>query len=293
MPVEMSGELGASPLDYFGYASANFTDDNASGSGFTHDRAISNLSVVHMNDAALAVSPPTWKDSLQILFQQYERKWLEGMVKPVEDIDRTKQVQTILEKLNHPMFNPSASWISHELNGPINQYKIESDVRSAIGISSEHFQSTIQALHASYHTTVNQMFELDRSIQEKLKRVNDLHTHLSTLPIFSPTLSATSPLQSTISHFTEQMLEAECIDKEYPVFMHTVGMFHQLRSLMKLSHMFHEKELRNPCNICMDKETDMVLVPCGHTYCSECSKKTRTICFLCRTQVLQKQKLYF
>ena len=75
--------------------------------------------------------------------------------------------------------------------------------------------------------------------------------------------------------------------------MHTVGVFHQLRSLMKLSHAFHEPELKNPCTICMNEEIDVVMVPCGHVFCKECSKKTLTICFLCRTQVLQKQKLYF
>jgi len=284
----------ASPVEYgFGYASANFTDDNASGSGSTNNRAISNLSVVHMNDAANAVPPPTWKHSLNTLFETYDHKWLEGMVKSPDKIDRTKQVQTILQKLNHPMFNPSASWISHELNGPINRYTIESHVKDSIGISSEHFQSTIHALHTSYYATVKQMFELDSSIQEKLKRVSDLHTHLSKLPTLSPTLSTTDTLQSTISVHIEQMLEAEQINHEYPKLMHTVGIFHQLRSLMKLSHTFHEPELKNPCTICMNEETDIVMVPCGHTFCSDCSKKTRTICFLCRTQVLQKQKLYF
>jgi hypothetical protein len=284
----------ASPLDYgFGYASANFTDDNASGSGSTSNCAISNLSVVHMNDAANAVPPPTWKESLDTLYERYQHKWLEGMVKSTEEVDRTKQVQTILQKLNHPMFNPSASWISNEIHGPINRYAIESHVKESIGMSSEHFQSTIQTLHTSYHSTVKEMFELDTSIQEKLKRVEDMHTHLSKLPTLSPTLPSTTVLQSTISHFTEQMLEAERIDKIYPKLMHTVGVFHQLRSLMKLSHSFHEPELKNPCTICMNEEIDVVMVPCGHVFCKECSKKTHTICFLCRTQVLQKQKLYF
>ena len=284
----------ASPVEYgFGYASANFTDDNASGSGSTNNRAISNLSVVHMNDAANAVAAPTWKHSLNTLFETYDHKWLQNMVKSTDELDRTKQLQTILQKLSHPMFNPSASWISNELNGPINRYTIESHVKDAIGISSEHFQSTIHALHTSYYATIKQMFDLDSSIQEKLKRVNDLHTQLSNLPTLSSTLSVTSSLQSTISQYTEQMLEAERIDHEYPKLMHTVGVFHQLRSLMKLSHAFHEPELKNPCTICMNEETDIVMVPCGHTFCSDCSKKTRAICFLCRTQVLQKQKLYF
>jgi hypothetical protein len=269
------------------FASANFSDDNVAGSGSSEFRAISNLRTVHMMEANI------WNRPIQTLFEMYEESWLDHMVPPVEDLDRSKQLQTILKKLSHPMFNPSASWIPNEITSPVHRDKIEADITSGIGISPIGFQSTIQSLHTMYQSTVHKMFELDSVLQGRLKQVEDLHTQLSSLPALSPDLSATSTLQTSISHYTEQFLEASNVHKEYPVFLHTVGCFHQLRSLLKSSMAFQEKKLRNPCMICMEKEIEFVTVPCGHPFCPDCVKKTRSICFLCRTPVVQKQKIYF
>jgi len=275
-PMDMDMSYGGS------FASANFTDDNAAGSGSTIGHAITNLCTVHMNNVS-------WNQSLLPLFDQYEKDWLDRMVTPVKELDRTKQLTSILKKLSHPMFNPSASWISSEITNPVTQEQIV----STIGLSPTAFHSTIQLLHRMYHSTVQTMFEMDGLLQGKLKRVEELHTQLSILPTLSAELSSTSTLQTSISHYTEQMLESCNIHEEYPTFIHTVGVFQQLRSLLKASSAIQEKELRNPCTICMNEEVQSVMVPCGHPFCSGCAKKTKTICFLCRTPVLQKQRIYF
>jgi hypothetical protein len=271
------------------FASAHFTDDDAAGSGPSVGRAITNLLVVHMNDAASY----SFTSTIKVLFDTYDEKWIEKMVKPVEELDRVSQLTMILKKLAHPMFNPLASWISHDITSPVHRERVETDICSAIGVSPAGFQSTLQSLHGAYQSTVQTMFELDGIIQTKLNRVETLHTQLSSLPTLSPELSTSTTLQTSISEYTEQMLEASNIHEEYPTFIHTVSLFHQLRSLLTMSSAFQEKELRNPCTICMNSEVEFVIVPCGHPFCKECCRKTRTICFLCRTPVLQKQKIFF
>jgi hypothetical protein len=58
-PMDMDMSYGGS------FASANFSDDNAAGSGLTTSRAIFNLCTVHMNDVS-------WKSSIPLLFDKYE-----------------------------------------------------------------------------------------------------------------------------------------------------------------------------------------------------------------------------
>lgn len=50
------------------------------------------------------------------------------------------------------------------------------------------------------------------------------------------------------------------------------------------------------CPVCFDKEVNMVLVPCGHTYCNGCAELDRTRhakCAQCRSQINARVKLYF
>ena len=54
------------------------------------------------------------------------------------------------------------------------------------------------------------------------------------------------------------------------------------------------------CNLCLQRQVDTFMEPCGHTACSECINKLKHIngeyacnCFLCRKKVFRFHKLYF
>jgi hypothetical protein len=45
------------------------------------------------------------------------------------------------------------------------------------------------------------------------------------------------------------------------------------------------------CNICFENEIEYVCVPCGHTFCSKCLNGNE--CYICRSPIQSKVKLYF
>ena len=56
-----------------------------------------------------------------------------------------------------------------------------------------------------------------------------------------------------------------------------------------------EQELKSKyeCNICMENSKNVVLVPCGHSFCEKCSNNIdNNICYICRTKINFKQKIY-
>lgn len=48
------------------------------------------------------------------------------------------------------------------------------------------------------------------------------------------------------------------------------------------------------CPVCFEREVCMVMIPCGHTYCDECSKYDyRAKCPQCRATINSRVKMYF
>ena len=45
------------------------------------------------------------------------------------------------------------------------------------------------------------------------------------------------------------------------------------------------------CTICMENDVNMCLIPCGHTFCSKCLKKTDK-CYICTSDIFMKQKMF-
>ena len=64
----------------------------------------------------------------------------------------------------------------------------------------------------------------------------------------------------------------------------------------KVIHIKLEKEEEikelNKCPICFENEINMCLNPCGHCYCEICINNSNE-CFICRTNIINKIKLFF
>jgi len=46
------------------------------------------------------------------------------------------------------------------------------------------------------------------------------------------------------------------------------------------------------CQICFENRINLILTPCGHTFCDNCFKEQHTICFNCRKTVDKRYKIY-
>jgi hypothetical protein len=47
------------------------------------------------------------------------------------------------------------------------------------------------------------------------------------------------------------------------------------------------------CTVCLSREVQSYIVPCGHTFCNECLKKSKGDCFICRKRAINVSPLYF
>lgn len=50
---------------------------------------------------------------------------------------------------------------------------------------------------------------------------------------------------------------------------------------------------KKTCPICLQNEVEHFVIPCGHTYCSECSEKITNTCFICRQNIYKISSLYY
>lgn len=77
------------------------------------------------------------------------------------------------------------------------------------------------------------------------------------------------------------------------------------KELYILKYLFHnflkkinQGNIGSTCSLCLQKQVDTFLEPCGHTGCSECIKKYIDMsenpkCFICRKSIFKQHKLYF
>jgi DNA repair ATPase RecN len=64
-----------------------------------------------------------------------------------------------------------------------------------------------------------------------------------------------------------------------------------IRSLGKTYNVIKNTPMHHTCPICITREVDVYLEPCGHTLCRDCNKNTH--CHMCRTKIRTSKHIYY
>lgn len=120
-----------------------------------------------------------------------------------------------------------------------------------------------------------------RNIREQLRYLTDLHKELFVIneDIIKKLLDKQEQIISELQ--TEAGLLICNRDKLEAV----------IRSLGKTYNVIKNTPMHHTCPICITREVDVYLEPCGHTICRECNKNTH--CHMCRTKIRTSKHIYY
>jgi hypothetical protein len=86
------------------------------------------------------------------------------------------------------------------------------------------------------------------------------------------------------------------VQKAYEAFQSCYVEWLSLRNALLALHPFARGGIPScsaVCTICTTDPVQYVYVPCGHTFCRNCTQKQTGMCFVCRTPVEKTQQLFF
>ena len=69
------------------------------------------------------------------------------------------------------------------------------------------------------------------------------------------------------------------------------GLVNRLENKIDKCKSEYSKYTSLDCKICFDNLIDIIMVPCGHCYCSKCSNDMST-CYICQQPIQMKYKIY-
>ena len=115
------------------------------------------------------------------------------------------------------------------------------------------------------------------------------------MPIIT-SLGANSALPGLIDAFgkyAEEIYNSSKIETTYKDLVGVYKKWNLCREIITLQN-FVKEDIREPtCAICLIEPITQAVIPCGHTFCSNCSKKLHMSCGICRGLVRERIRLYF
>jgi hypothetical protein len=284
----------------FGFATAEFEDADA-GSGTTLrniQSAVENALQFHMNVASTIVPDARdflrpWRKRLRDILGNEIEMLTMFLEKPLEDTSIVQRHSHFIHALESDPFNSNASWLKDKLEPIIVNDDILNELSTEIGTPLKTIETEIHKVMNIYLETLQEMFRSVHVLTLKIDKVEKLKTRLLGIPIEDGETEEILNLKQSVMTYIRSEYERNNIQAEYKSFCKHYARFMALRSVITAISVSTNSADGPMCSICTTERVCWALVPCGHTFCNTCTQKQRSQCFVCRTTLRDRQRLYF
>jgi len=297
------GELGGAVQGGTVYASPDFPDAEPLDNRPTISvaTAVSNVILYHVSDAAEKQNQHrTWKRKVREILQNHQEKILDFFTKPLPGDHPLKIAHTLLTKYGKistyentrqaiPQFFKDYIVDSPQTGmTQLNKYLSElSDARvSDTPINrwvnmSRHMLDYLRDLG-------DELIRLDQRLQMECQRVDSVVEKVGQLiALPNPELEG---FQEMMDKYIEKQFETNQLENLYWDYIFTLQKYSILREILIPQRLANQSEPL--CCICMTEPIVIAMGPCGHTFCTNCSKRS-VICHICRQQITTRLRIFF
>lgn len=146
-----------------------------------------------------------------------------------------------------------------------------------------------------YLDSMEHMFESYRKIEDKIEELEELEKEFISLSCLDSDdgTKEYSTLLTSIQEYIQKKYESSQIAVDFCAFKKHYMIWKMLRSVVLQAHVAQDLLGGPYCSICTTDRVNTTLVPCGHTYCNNCGQKQKSACFICRTTVKERLRIFF
>jgi hypothetical protein len=189
---------------------------------------------------------------------------------------------------------PNSDWFRENVSMVVDLSGVVADLESMLHADYNVLRAAQHLAQNRYAFVCKRLFELEDILNNKLYLIKTLESHLSALQIIDLSGCEASTLQTSILGYVRGVYRETAIDDTYREFVRTYAEWHLLRGLVLGTHVARSEVAEPPiCSICTNDRISCTLIPCGHTFCNNCAQRQRHLCYVCRSQVRERMRIYF
>lgn len=302
-----------------GYASANFVSSELTQPastymdtlGGTHDsvqgivqqtlqRHISEGIPVNTSPRLTSFSQQhnSWRKRLREMMVKQNEEMISFLFKPVTDHSHIGPAEKALRRFAmrqdiEPTTVKPLKQIIDDLSGvEIVQKEIEERIAKKGSSSLPELRNQVTALLELYKETGEKLLECENQLKMRLEKMDKLQKQVSHIMELQ-TNDATQDLIEAEEKYLQKSFQGLAIEHHYKSLLHLYQKHFWLREAISLFKSGNQLTSEPSCPVCMNDSVACALIPCGHTFCSNCARRMMSECCVCRGRIRDRLKIYF
>lgn len=302
--LQMASDTNGFEQGYSGllFAPADFPDAD----GFdirSVNSVVSNLTLYHLADSTDKTQQmKVWRRKVREIIQNHQEHIIQFYTNPLPTDHPLKLAHTLMQKYGRanslPMYDitkpppQTLKDIIVDVSGTglaeLNHYIGELEKTRASDAPLQRWTNIIRNLLDYLRDTGDELIRLDQKLQNECKHLDAVAEKVIQLTsLDDPGLDG---FQDMMESYIKKQFEKHPIETLYWDYIKTVQKYTVLREILTTQRIMNSVEPL--CCVCMTEPVIMAFAPCGHTFCTNCSKRTYS-CHVCRQVVVSRIKLFF
>jgi hypothetical protein len=279
-----------------GFSSADFQDAEEIISGEPIQEMVQNILGHHLRENVTpAPSQVNWRKRLREMMTQQKEKVLSFLARPVTEHSLLGPVEIIIRRYSiRQEVAASSVKTCRQLLADISGSTVNQDIAEALakkGASSlTQMKEQINTLMEMYKNTGQLLMDEENRLKISLEKIDKVQKRVSTIMELQENEATTDLIASLEKYLAVSFRETD-IETSYK---NIIKLYQRHLALREAIQVFKVQDNHEPpCPICLEDSVGTAISPCGHTFCSSCSKKMVNECGMCRGKIRDRLKLFF
>jgi Zinc finger, C3HC4 type (RING finger) len=238
-----------------------------------------------------------WRKKLRDFMIQKNEDLTAFLRKPLSQHPTFSQADIFMKRFGRMDFHPTHSGLQNVLldasGNALEAYNQLQEELLKVGPSkiNEVYQQ-VKWIYDSYREAGEETLRLDGLLKRKLDVLDK--TFQKVLGFMElPVNDDTTELSTSIQTYLEKIYKEYDIEDSYKLFIESYRRFVILKEMMTIHRVTDLLDKEPLCSICMSEAVTYTISPCGHTFCGTCAKRQTVQCYMCRTSIRERIRIYF
>jgi hypothetical protein len=158
--------------------------------------------------------------------------------------------------------------------------------------SLDDFMKQLKWLYNQYRMIGEEVLRLETTLFQKIDYLDKLNNRIPVITSLKDN-DALPDLIESFSKYATKIFESSHFEENYKDLVEAYKKWNICRQIISIQPLLKNDKAEPSCSICLLEPVSSAIVPCGHTFCTNCAKKQNTTCFICRGKIRERIKLYF
>ena len=237
----------------------------------------------------------SWKRRLREFMGQKNEDLLEFIRKPLSSHPTLGRAVDFMKRFGRSDFlasHATLQTIAMDLSGQALTPIFEAEMKRAGPASFHELHEQIKWIYERYRQAGEDCMRNENLLRARLDNFDKIHQKMVLL-LDMPSNEASPEMAVSIEKYLEKNFHDNGIKEYYTDYIISYRRFLTLREIVLFLRTTESVDKEPLCSICLNEPVGYALVPCGHTFCNTCSKRQMTQCYMCRSQIRERVRLFF